>query len=538
MKILLIAINARYIHTNPAVYGLRGYAQTHGAAAQIQIMEFTTGDRYQDVLDKVLEQEPDAAAFSTYIWNTERAERLIRDLRAALGSRVQIWAGGPEASADPERFLLRDGADLCMIGEGEKSFTALASGGAAAENIPGLAFARDGEVIFTGPAEPAPLDEIPFLYENPDAFENRILYYEASRGCPFGCAYCLSGKERGVRRKSLARVKEELQIFLDREVPQVKFIDRTFNADPAFALEIWRYIRDHDRGITNFHFEIEADRMTEEELCLLEELRPGLIQMEIGVQSANEHTLRSVNRPPGLDGAARVMERLEPRQNINLHLDLIAGLPYEGMESFRHSFNTVYRMRPHQFQVGFLKLLRGTLLWDQRETYGLTASADPPYEVLRTRWLTPGDLRTLHRISDRVEEFVSSQGFRRSLPLAEALFEDPWALFHSLAAWYAKNGWEERKPSAQARYELFEAFLRSRLDELEESGSAPPQREQKRLMAAVRMDRLLHVHASRRMSCSETLDFGEGPVSIEVSYLKTNPVNGEAEFVLRSPREE
>ncbi len=540
MKVLLIAVNAKYIHTCPAVYSLRAYALASaprpGEQVQIEIAEYTINDRYQDVLAGIMAQDADVLGFSTYIWNIDRVRRLIRDIRRIRGRDVLIWAGGPEATYYPDALLRADGADLCMLGEGEEVFAQLVGRAASSgtdgfvcpEDLAGLAFMRDGEIQRTGMAPPVMLDRIPFLYSDLSLFENRILYYEASRGCPFSCAYCLSGRERGVRCRDLSTVKKELQFFLDEKVRQVKFIDRTFNANEDFALEIWTYIRDHDNGITNFHFEIEADRITDRQLELIGTFRPGLIQMEIGVQSANPDTLRSVHRSPRLDRVREVMAALTARQNINLHLDLIAGLPFEGMDSFRESFRTVYAMRPHQLQLGFLKLLKGTELYDRREEYGLVCSEDAPYEVLKTKWLTYEELDLLHRVSDRVEEFVNSQGFRRSLPLAEKLFPDPFALFEALSAYYRENGYETNKPSVRARYEIFSAFVRGRM---RESGVLSA-KEQALLPELIRFDQQLHVHPSRRMQAEDTFDFGEGPVLIRFDYSSCSPVNGEAAFTM------
>lgn len=436
MKILLVAINAKYIHTCPAVYSLRSYALAHGKdLPDIDLCEYTINDRYMDILSALLETDAQVLAFSTYIWNSDRARRLIRDLKKAREDLI-LLAGGPEAGNAPEAFL-RDGIDLCMCGEGEETFLYLAETLRAAEALPspeelkkrpGFAFLEQGTLLQTGMAPCVDMNKVPFLYRDIPLPEHRILYYESSRGCPFACAYCLSGKERGLRTRDLSMVKEELLFFLERRVPQVKFMDRTFNALPEHAIAIWSFLKEHDNGLTNFHFEIEARRMAEEEIALLKSLRPGLVQLEIGVQSANEETLKSVHRSPDLEPVRALMRELLPAQNINLHLDLIAGLPYEGLESFARSFNEVYALRPHQFQVGFLKLLPGTALYDKRKKYGLVASSDAPYEILKTRWLSAGELCLLRRLSDLVEVYVNSQGFRRSLPLPGKALRPPGGL--------------------------------------------------------------------------------------------------------------
>ena len=531
MKILLTALNAKYIHSCPAVYFLKTYSDRQNPEGpEVEISEYTINDRYQDVLAGILSHRPDIIGFSVYIWNVDRVRRLIRDIRKVMGTTVQLWAGGPEATWYPEP-LLRDGADLCLLGEGEKLFAELAgraeTRGSELKDptLRGLAYLQNGKLIRTGLTFPVDLDTIPFFYRDLPLFSHRILYYESSRGCPFSCSYCLSGKERGIRFRSPELVEEELQFFLDHRVPQVKFIDRTFNADPSRTIRIWKYLRDHDNGITNFHFEIEGDRITPEELALLTTLRPGLIQMEIGVQSANPETLRSIHRRAELDRIAEVMSALTETQNINLHLDLIAGLPYEGLASFRQSFAAVYKMRPHQLQLGFLKLLKGTELYERREEYGLVCSEDAPYEVLKTRWISFEELELLHRISDRVEEYVNTQGFRRSLPLAEKLFEGPFELFEALAAYYREHGYEERQPSVFQRYDIFQDFL---LKQAKGRKDIRPE-QLHALQETVRLDRFLHTHPSRRMTAEETFDLPGGKVRLLFNYQKTSPVHGEAE---------
>ena len=547
MNILLTAVNARYIHSCLAVHLLKAYAdQEQIPGVRIRVAEYTINDRYSDVLAGILSCQPDILAFSVYIWNVDRIRRLIRDIRKIKGSGIRIWAGGPEATYYPEP-LLEDGADLCMLGEGEAVFARLAAWASSeqqaqpadrpipaeplikriiAEKLQGIAFMQEGKVTHTGLATVPDLDQIPFFYHDLSGFSHRILYYESSRGCPFSCAYCLSGQVRGVRYRSPERTEKELQFFLDRQVPQVKFIDRTFNADPAHAIRIWQYLKAHDNGVTNFHFEIEGDRITGEELSLLETLRPGLVQLEIGVQSTNPDTLHSVHRRAEVTRIMEVMAVLTGRQNINLHLDLIAGLPYESLELFRRSFQMVYAMRPHQLQLGFLKLMKGTELYEKREEYGLVCSEDSPYEVLKTRWLSFDDLMLLHRISDRVDEYVNTQGFRRSLPLAEALFEDAFSMFEALADYYRDHGHDRRPPSVFQRYEIFEDFLKS---QAERRGNVC-EKQLSVLLEMVRLDKFLHTHPSRKMTAQETFSFPNGKVRLDFDYSRTSPVNGEAAF--------
>ena len=532
MKLLLVGINAKFIHTCPAIYSLRAYAKAYGGQLpQIALAEYTINDRYGDVLDAILQEGAEVIAFSTYIWNTDRSRRLVRDIRR-VREDVILLAGGPEAGHAPEGYL-RDGVDLCLCGEGEETFLYLAECLGGMGSLPpleelkqkkGFAFLEGGTLVHTGYAPAVDMDRIPFLYERLPLPENRILYYESSRGCPFSCAYCLSGRERGIRTRNLSTVRRELQYFLDQKVPQVKFVDRTFNAIPSHAMAIWNYIKEHDNGVTNFHFEIEAGRMTQEEISLLQSLRPGLVQMEVGVQSVNAQTLGSVHRSPDLYPIRRLMKELLPLQNINLHLDLIAGLPFEDLPINAPASTEVYTLRPHQLQVGFLKLLPGTSLYEEREAYGLVASADPPYEILKTRWLSYQELGFLHRFADTVEIYVNSQGFRHSLPLLEGCFPDPFTLFLGLADYLQEKGYHTGTISQQKRYAILEDFVKEWVTAEGPAAGLPL------FFETLRFDFLLHVHKSRHMQAEEVLDLGEGRKRYRFDYKKTSPVNGEAAY--------
>ena len=365
MKILLIAINAKYIHSNLAVYCLRACAGEY--REQVEIAEYTINHQKEEILADIYRRKPDVAAFSCYIWNREYVAGLIRDFHL-LCPKVPVWAGGPEVSYDAVRFLQEyPQAAGVMAGEGERSFRALAeiyARGLEAETelagIPGLIWRRaSGEISENLPAKQMDLDEIPFVYESLEDFAHKIIYYESSRGCPFSCSYCLSSIDKRVRFRSLELVFQELQFFLDAKVPQVKFVDRTFNCSHSHAKAIWRYLAEHDNGITNFHFEIAADLLDEEELEILAGMRVGLIQLEIGVQSVNPKTLQEIERVTEISRLAQRTAYVRGGNNIHQHLDLIAGLPYEDYESFIHSFNEVYAMAPQQLQLGFLKVLKG-----------------------------------------------------------------------------------------------------------------------------------------------------------------------------------
>ena len=410
MKFLLAAVNAKYIHSNPGIYSLRAYAgkQNQELLMDIEIAEYTINNQLGDIVADIYRRKPDVIGFSCYIWNIVYIKCIIEDLHQIMPN-LPIWLGGPEVSYDAMDIMNRyPQVTGIMIGEGEETFYELlccykryiksdnqlreSEDGShqsiklweSLRQIKGLAL-REG---FTEPRELTDLNRMPFLYEDLAAFENKIIYYESSRGCPFRCSYCLSSIDKKVRLRDLNLVKKELQFFLDGRVKQVKFVDRTFNCNHQHAMAIWQYIYDNDNGVTNFHFEVSADLINDEELALLNKMRPGAVQLEIGVQSTNEKTIQAIRRTMDILRLKKVVAHVKQGNNIHQHLDLIAGLPYEDYETFKNSFNDVYAMEPDQLQLGFLKVLKGSYMYENRAAYGLVYRSEPPYEVLSTNWLT------------------------------------------------------------------------------------------------------------------------------------------------------
>lgn len=462
MKILLIAINAKYIHSNLAIYCLRACAGEQ--KEQVELAEYTINHQKEDILADIYKRKPDVAAFSCYIWNRDYVLSLIRDL-SLLCPEVPIWVGGPEVSYDAVQFL-RDYPQVTgvMAGEGERSFRALAEYYAkktedSLGKIRGLTWrGENGDIYENSPAELMNLDEIPFVYEKIEAFGHKIIYYESSRGCPFSCSYCLSSIDKSVRFRSLARVYQELQFFLDAKVPQVKFVDRTFNCNHRHAKAIWGYIAEHDNGITNFHFEIAADLLDEEERKLLASMRPGLVQLEIGVQSVNLLTIHEIDRVMSLSRLKQTVAQIQAGKNVHQHLDLIAGLPYEDYESFVNSFNEVYRMRPQQLQLGFLKVLKGSKMHRKAKDYGIVYRQEPPYEVLCTRWISYEEIRKLKAVEEMVEVYYNSGQFENTIRHLEQSFPHPFAMYEALAGYYEKEGLNGRSHSRMGRLEILRSF--------------------------------------------------------------------------------
>ena len=458
MKFLLVALNSKYIHSNPAVYSLRAHAGAE-LSEHIEIGEYTINHVFTDVLADIYQRKPDVIGFSCYIWNIGMVWELITELHKLM-PWVPVWLGGPEVSYDaPEVLSEHPEVTGIMVGEGEETFRELllyyvGKEGNALSGIKGLCL-RSG---YTLPRGLTDMNKLPFLYEDLSAFENRILYYESSRGCPFRCSYCLSSIDKKVRLRDIDAVKRELQFFLDHRVKQVKFVDRTFNCNHAHATAIWQYILENDNGVTNFHFEISADILNEEELNLLSRMRPGLVQLEIGVQSTNTETLAAIHRTMDVDRLEKVVARINSGNNVHQHLDLIAGLPYETYESFGHSFDRVYAMKPEQLQLGFLKVLKGSEMHDKTEEYGICYREKPPYEVLFTRWLSFAEVVRLKRIEEMVELYYNSNQFIHTLGFLVQAFGSPFRMYEALAEFYEEKGYFVSSPSRSYRYEVLLSF--------------------------------------------------------------------------------
>lgn len=470
MKILLTAINAKYIHSNLAVYSLRAYAQSRvtDPDTEIALAEYTINQQTDDILMDIYRRKPDVLCFSCYIWNISFVRELIRDLVKIL-PKTAFWAGGPEVSYDAEKFLTEmPEMTGVMVGEGEKTFHDLLEfyidGKDSLEEISGIAYRTGDKIIHNGWRELMDLSAIPFVYEHLEKFENRIIYYESSRGCPFSCSYCLSSIDKKLRFRDLELVKIELQFFLDHRVPQVKFVDRTFNCKHEHAMTIWKYILEHDNGVTNFHFEISADLLREEEMELMSQMRPGLIQLEIGVQSTNPETIRAIHRHMDLKKLEHCVNRVHSFRNIHQHLDLIAGLPYEDYDTFHQSFNDVYQMKPDQLQLGFLKVLKGSLMQKEAEVYGIVYKEKEPYEVLSTNWLTYGEVLKLKMVESMVEVYYNSGQFWHTLEYLVPFEKDAFTFYEKLGSFYEKKGYSEISHSRMRRYEILLEYLQEETD--------------------------------------------------------------------------
>ena len=462
MKILLAACNAKYIHSNLAVYDLQAYASEY--TDHIILKEYTINQQKDDIMRDIYLEHPDVVCVSCYIWNISFVKELMSDLAKILPD-ADFWAGGPEVSYDAEKFLSENPEFTgVMVGEGEETFQELSGyyvkkNPEKLENITGICY-RDGEkIIHNGWRQIMDLSSIPFMYKDLSEFKNRIIYYESSRGCPFSCSYCLSSVDKKLRFRDIEMVKKELQFFIDHKVPQVKFVDRTFNCKHDHAMAIWKYINDHDNGVTNFHFEISADLLREEELQEMSTMRPGLIQLEIGVQSTNPDTIKAIHRTMDFEKLKGIVDRIHSFGNIHQHLDLIAGLPYEDYDSFRNSFNDVYALKPQQLQLGFLKVLKGSHMMEMCREYGIVYKNREPYEVLSTKWLDYGHVLKLKNVENMVEVYYNSGQFQKTLEYAESFFPDAFSIYEGLGIFYMEKGYGDVSHTRMRRYEILLEYL-------------------------------------------------------------------------------
>ena len=545
MRFLLCGINAKYIHSNLAIFSLKAYADRKKIpGAEIILKEYTINNYVEDILQDLYEAKADIIIFSCYIWNISFVRELAAELKK-VSPEVKIWAGGPEVSYAANKFLMENPAfDLIMQGEGEEVFSELIcltveekcrikdvykqseskkvlSGivekryfierkqavkeekdiedkhfagednvyptnyidmsklqklqGIAVRDFLGEAALGNAEsnignktkIINTGFATLMDMDTIPFVYEDFHLFEHKILYYETSRGCPFCCSYCLSSVDKTVRFRSLPIVKKELDAFLEAKVPQVKFVDRTFNCNRQMAIDIWSYLVEHDNGITNFHFEISSDLLGEEELELFAKMRPGLIQLEIGVQSTNGETVDAIHRHMDLEKLFHYVDRVHALGNIHQHLDLIAGLPYENYERFGVSFDDLYAHKPDQLQLGFLKVLKGTMMEEEVKKYSILYRNQPPYEVLGTKWLSYDEIILLKGVEELVELYYNSGQYTLTLKYAVPFFESPFRFYEMFSAWYRGKGYHKLNHNRLEKYNILREFLREHIDENE-----------------------------------------------------------------------
>lgn len=465
MKICIVAINASYIHTSLSCR----YLHRSCKGLNTYTHEATINDRVEHIVAALYKKHAEVYAFSCYIWNIEVVLEAASRLKTVL-PECKILLGGPEVSYDAAQVLEQNPfVDYIVCGEGELAFSQFAAG-ADISGIEGFTFRKSGKIIQNGMAIVEDLNVLPRLYTKEElaSLGNRLIYYETSRGCPFGCSYCLSSTTRGVRFFDLDRVFEDLKLFLDAKVKMVKFVDRTFNIDVRRTMQIVKFLL-KENGSTCFHFEMAADLLTDELIYLFRSAPEGMFQFEIGVQSTNPKTIQAVNRKMDFLKLSKNVHALRQNDNIHLHLDLIAGLPYEDFLSFQKSFDDVYALRPHTLQLGFLKLLKGSKIRKEADLHGYIYTEKPPYEVLGNDYITYGQLLELKAVEDLVEKYHNSGVFEKSLPYAiEKLGAGAFGFYLTFSKYWLQNGYHERRHSRKGLYDIFCAFF------LEQTGGDDP----------------------------------------------------------------
>ncbi|MBE6053715.1 MAG: DUF4080 domain-containing protein [Clostridium sartagoforme] len=457
MKILLTALNSKFVHSNLAVRYLKAF--TKDMNYECKIREFSINDREEKILEEIIMERPNVVAFSTYIWNIEMIKRLS-NLIKLVDESIEILYGGPEVSYDSQNILKELNGEYIIEGEGEKTYREFVEyklGERTIESIRGLYYKLNGEVISNGKRPLMNMNEIVFPYEEDENLDNKIVYYEASRGCPFNCKYCLSSTIHGVRFLDVDRVKKELKYFIDKEVRLVKFVDRTFNCNHKFTMAIWEFLINQDTK-TQFHFEISADILKEAELELLRKAPKDRFQFEVGVQTTNDEVLNKINRFVNFSDIKEKVDELLKIRNIKQHLDLIAGLPGEDYNSFKKSFNDVYSISPEEIQLGFLKLLRGSSMREEAEEYGMKYSPYPPYEILKTNVISYEELLKLKKVEEMVDKYYNSQKFNNILKYFIKKFETPFDFYFELGKYFESKGYFNRNIGNNEYYKVFLDF--------------------------------------------------------------------------------
>lgn len=464
MKVLITAIDSKFIHSNLAVRYLKSF--TRDMDYESKIKEFTINDREGRILEEIIKEKPDIVAFSTYIWNVELISR-VANLIKRVNSNIEILYGGPEVSFDSRSFLKNNVGEYVIEGEGEKTyrdFILYKLGKIKLEDVRGLHY-KVNDIVYSNEKRPLmSMDEIFFPYEENEDLTNKIVYYEASRGCPFNCKYCLSSTSHGVRFLDIDRVLKDLMYFINKEVRLVKFVDRTFNCNSKFAMAIWDFLINQDTN-TQFHFEISADILKPQEIELLSKAPKGRFRFEVGVQTTNDEVLRNINRFVNFSDIKEKVLEIEALRNIDQHLDLIAGLPGEDYESFKKSFNDMYEIKPEEIQLGFLKLLKGSSMREDADKYGMEYSPYPPYEILKTDKISYEELLKLKKVEEMVDKYYNSQKFNHIIRYFERKFELPFDFYYSLGMFFEDKGYFSKNIGNAEYYKVFLDYSESVLQE-------------------------------------------------------------------------
>lgn len=468
MKLVLVGVNSKFVHSNLAIRYLKAY--TKEINFDCDILEFSINDRIERVVESIMYEKPSIVAFSCYIWNISYIQQLAVLIKL-IDNNVKILYGGPEVSFESEQFLLTNSVDYIIEGEGEETFKEFVLAlleGMGFDKIKGLYYKVENEIKYGGKRPLMDINMLIFPYSKDEDLNNKIIYYEGARGCPFNCKYCLSSTIHGVRFLEIERIKKDLKALMDKNVRLVKFVDRTFNCSSKFAMEVWEYLMSLDTE-TTFHFEISADILKDEQLELLKNAPKGRFQFEIGVQTTNNEILKNINRFVAFDDIKKQVNILNSYGNIKQHLDLIAGLPGENLESFKKSFNDLYNIKPDEIQLGFLKILKGSPMKDEIEKWGIVHSPYGPYEVIKTKDISYDELILLKKVEEMVDKYYNSRKFMSILEYFIPKFNTPFDFYLSLGIFFNRKGYFNR---SLASAEYYKVFLEFNLEELYEDSES------------------------------------------------------------------
>lgn len=462
MKICLATLNSKYTHTSLALRLIQAYIAPLGH--EVVLKEYTINTPLYQVIGQLHRESADLLLFSSYIWNGSECLQIAESLKA-LRPELLIGFGGPEVSFNPEEVLSEHlWVDFILRGEGEQivyDLVKVLSSGEALSSVNGLSFRMGDSFIHNPDPLPLAMDALAFPYDDLALVKDRILYYESSRGCPYNCSYCLSSATKGIRFRDPALVEADLRAFVEAGVKQVKFIDRTFNANPKRALALWRLMAELDDGQINFHFEITAELLREEDIAFLKTLRPGLFQFEIGVQTTMPEASEAVNRRLGFDKLKAPVLMLQALSNIHIHLDLIAGLPYESYDRFLQSFDDVYSLNPQVLQLGFLKLIKGSAVSRQVVQYGYIYESFAPYEVLASQWISFDEMLLLKDMEAVLEQIHNAKRYQLSLAFVRRYYDRPSQLFLDFAGYLRQLGVLDDAMSADRWAQNWYAFAKT-----------------------------------------------------------------------------
>lgn len=466
MKTLLVSLDSKFIHSNLALRYIKNYCAD---SFDIEIKEFTINQKIEYITDEIISAKADLICFSCYIWNIEYINEIVYILKTA-NPNIKILFGGPEVSYEIKDTMQNNSLiDFIIFGEGEisfKEFLTVINEGEDLSKVKSLAYRNGNEIVINqSRGINYNLDDLVFPYENDAKYYDKIIYYESSRGCPFRCAFCMSSIDKSVRTFSLERVKRDLSILLNSNARQIKFVDRTFNADYKRAMKIMQFITENNKNNMSIHFEITADIINDEFLDFLKHMPVNMFQFEIGVQSVNEQTLCEINRKTDIDRLVYVVNKIKENKNIHMHLDLIAGLPYEDYDTFKISFNKIHNLYADKLQLGFLKVLKGTKIYETLKEHDIKYSRKAPYEIIKNKYISYEKILKLKNIEELVDRYYNEKYFYNTIIyLVKNYYNNiPFNFYEEFSQYWKSNNLYMAMHNRKKLYEIIYNFAINKL---------------------------------------------------------------------------